>query len=153
MVSLWPWGPAKNKERWARSQLTESETRLWLQMSRPDRRHAVAVAYRVDQALGGAERSVLVAALLHDIGKVDSGLSTLARVVATLFGILVGDRARIGQGRVARYLRHPEIGAQLLVEAGSCPLAVTWAREHHLPLERSTVDFGFAKALSDADND
>ena len=42
-------------------------------MSDPDRRHAVDVAKNVPEHLR-------VAALLHDVGKVESGLGTFARV-------------------------------------------------------------------------
>ena len=65
---------------------------MWRRMSGPDRRHAVAVARRVDDRLRGANRPVLAAALLHDVGKVDSGLGTPVRVVATLAGVVGGDR-------------------------------------------------------------
>jgi len=122
-------------------------------MSGPDRRHAVAVARRVDRMLEGAGRPVLAAALLHDVGKVDSRLSTPSRVVATVVGLLAGGRARKGHGRIARYLRHPEVGGRLLVEAGSDPLTVAWATEHHRPAGTWTVDRRIAEALRAADDD
>jgi hypothetical protein len=132
-------------------------------MSGPDRRHAVAVARRVAVALGKVrppERAVVAAALLHDVGKVDSGLGTMGRVVAT-FGILGLGRERVEgwagrrgpQGRVGRYARHPALGGLLLAGAGSDQLTVTWAAEHHLPPERWTLEAGLAAALKAADHD
>ena len=60
-------------------------------MSRADRRHAAGVARRVEVALGDeATRPVLAAALLHDVGKTESGLGTYGRVIATISG--GGDR-------------------------------------------------------------
>jgi putative nucleotidyltransferase with HDIG domain len=122
-------------------------------MSRPDRRHAVAVARRVQGALGHeAERPVLAAALLHDVGKMASGLGTFGRVAATVAG-LVQPRAREGAGRVARYLRHDLLGADMLAAAGSDPLTVAWAREHHLTYDRWSVPRRVGWILKAADDD
>ena len=78
-------------------------------------------------------------------------LRTPARVVATLAGLAVG-RQRVG-GRLGRYLRHDELGAELLRAAGSDSLTVTWAREHHLPPARWTVAARVGTALKAADDD
>ncbi len=110
-----------------------------------------------------ATRPVLAAALLHDVGKLDAHLRTYGRVVATLAGESGGPRrGRRPQWtptngftrRVGLYLRHPELGGDLLALAGSDPLTVAWAREHHLPPEeRWTVDPDLAGALHEADDD
>jgi len=153
VASLWPGGPSGSSDDWAVGHLLDGEVDLWRRMSGPDRRHAVAVARRVDDLLDGADRPVLAAALLHDVGKVDSGLGTMARVVATLVGLVGGDRARTGGGRIGRYLRHPGIGAELLTAAGSDGLTVAWAAQHHLPPSRWTVAPMVAEALHAADDD
>ncbi|MGE3619979.1 MAG: hypothetical protein AB7L84_05900, partial [Acidimicrobiia bacterium] len=133
---------------------------LWARMSGADRRHAVGVARRVVAALGPeATRPVRAAALLHDVGKVESALGTWGRVVATASAAVAGrdmaDRWRRGRGftrRVGLYLQHPRIGADLLAMAGSDDLTVRWAREHH---DRGswTVPARVAEALHAADDD
>lgn len=134
--------------------LGSGEVALWRRMSGPDRRHAVGVARDVEARLAGAAaRPVVAAALLHDVGKVDAGLGTLARVPATLVGLVARERAAAGEGRVARYLRHDVIGAALLEAAGSDPLTVAWAREHHLAPSRWTVPVEVGAALKAADDD
>jgi hypothetical protein len=45
------------------------------------------------------------------------------------------------------------LGADLLAAAGSEPLTVSWAGEHHLDPERWTVDAGVGAALKAADGD
>lgn len=130
-------------------------------MSRPDRRHAIAVARRVEGRLGrDATRPVLAAALLHDVGKVDAGLGAYGRVVATVSGLVAGygtahawSERRGFTRRVGLYLRHPELGADMLAMAGSDPLTVTWAREHHLPESEWTLASEVAGALKAADGD
>ncbi|MCU1379593.1 MAG: hypothetical protein JWN29_2576, partial [Acidimicrobiales bacterium] len=44
-------------------------------------------------------------------------------------------------------------GAELLAEAGSDPLTVAWAAEHHMPSSRWTVPGQVATALAGADDD
>jgi hypothetical protein len=159
--SLRPGGPSPADEAWALHRLTPGEAGLWRRMSAPDRRHAVAVAHRVDAALGAAAtRPVLAAALLHDVGKIESGLGPVRRAVATVAGMVGGHdaaqhwRTRRGAvGRVGRYLCHDEIGADLLAAAGSDALTVAWAREHHLPAGRWTVGSEAGSALKAADDD
>jgi hypothetical protein len=130
-------------------------------MSGPDRRHAAGVARRVDDAFDGrAERAVLAAALLHDVGKIESGLGTYGRVIATLSAAAAGpDAARAwtrGTGftrRVGLYVLHPKLGGDLLGMAGSDPLTETWAREHHLPEDEWTIAPAVGAVLRAADDD
>jgi hypothetical protein len=163
ITSALPLGPSRADETWARSQLTGAEQELWSRMSRADRRHAAGVARRVQVVLGeGATRAVLAAALLHDVGKVESGFGAYRRVAATLSGMAVGhDEAVIAAWtrttgftrRVGLYLQHDRLGGDLLGIAGSDPLTEAWAREHHRPEEDWTVPLPIARALKDADDD
>ena len=159
--SLRPGGPPAAEEAWVRDQLLAAEHELWRSMSGADRRHAVGVAHRVEWALGHeATRPVLAAALLHDVGKVESGLGTYGRVVATLSAKAAGRdmagawrRQRGIARKVGLYLDHDRLGGDLLALAGSDPLTVAWAREHHLPESEWTVPAPLAKALKAADDD
>ncbi len=94
-----------------RSLLTASEFNLWNQFSIADRRHSVEVAQRFAVLLPGATREQRAGVLLHDIGKIQSNLSTLMRVCATL----VGPRTK----RFRLYHQHEEIGITMLRHAGS----------------------------------
>ena len=117
----------------------------------------------VEQA-GVSARAVVAGALLHDVGKVESGFGTLARAVVTGLALVVG-RERIGgpdeavarwpgwRGRVQRYFHHDRIGGELLRRAGSDPLTVAWAEQHHLPADRWTVERRVGEALKAADGD
>lgn len=155
--SMRPGGPPPEEEAWARSLCRPGEVVLWTRMSGPDRRHAVSVAHRTAEALGGdgvAGRAVLAAALLHDVGKIDAGLGTGGRVAATLVAMAVGrSRVALSSGRMGRYVRHDRIGASLLMAAGSDPLTVAWAREHHLAPAEWTLPHPVAEALKAADDD
>jgi len=148
---------------WVQGVLRPGEAGLWARMSAPDRRHAVGVARAVETELGpGATQAVLAAALLHDVGKVDSGLGTMARVVATMVGRPAVRRrsAELAErggplGKLGRYLRHPEIGGALLGEAGSDTLTRAWAESHHRPEERwdPAVPVATGRVLKAADDD
>ncbi len=94
-----------------RSVLTASEFNVWNQFGIADRRHSVEVAQRFAVFLPEASREHRAGVLLHDIGKVQSNLSTLMRVIATL----VGPRTK----RFALYHQHEKIGITMLRHTGS----------------------------------
>lgn len=108
--------PSAQDEVWARGHLLPAEDRLWGSLSAVDRRHAVMVARRFEALRPTATRAEMAGALLHDVGKLDSGLGTVGRVVATV----VGPRGT----RLRRYHDHERIGAELLVAGGSDPATV-----------------------------
>lgn len=159
--SVVPVGPKQEDEAWARSHLLDAEVEIWERMSRVDRRHAAGVARRVEVALGNeATRPILAAALLHDCGKVVSGLGTYGRVIATLSVKLAGhdiatawSETRGFTRKVGLYVEHPRLGADLLGMAGSAPLTVAWTAEHHLPPEDWTVPREIGEVLKAADDD
>jgi hypothetical protein len=130
--SLAPRRLTEDEAAWVASHLEPAEADLWARMGRADRRHAVGVARRAETALGAdATRPVLAAALLHDVGKVEAGLGTYGRVMATLSGRVAGrdmaaawSQTRGMTRRIGLYLRHEEIGADLLRLAGSDPRTV-----------------------------
>lgn len=159
--SLRPGGPPAAEVAWVSEQLSPAEQALWSRMPGPDRRHAVVVARRVQRSLGHeASRPVLAAALLHDVGKTEAGLRTYGRVIATLSGKVAGAdaakdwrRRRGFTRRVGLYLQHDRLGGDLLALAGSDPLTVAWAREHHRPEADWTVPLAIGVALKAADDD
>lgn len=129
-------------------------------MSNPDQRHAVTVARDVASELPDAERPVMAAALLHDVGKVQSQFRTPARVAATIWWA-VADDDKADQWlsvsgmrqRLAEYRRHPEIGEQLLLDAGADALTAGWAADHHKPVEKWRIDPVLGDVLKRCDDD
>lgn len=101
---------------WVAAVLSPAELDLWRSMSTADRRHSAHVARRFVERLPDATRAEVAGALLHDVGKIASGLGTVGRVVATV----VGPRT----DRFRRYHDHERIGAQLLDGAGADPTTV-----------------------------
>lgn len=166
--ALSPAGPVPADESWALAQLLPGEQALWHRMAGPDRRHAVGVARdalaRLEAAAGGSPgREVAASALLHDVGKVEAHLGTFARVAATLVAVVAGRRrlaevataagATTWRGRFALYLAHDRAGGELLRAAGSDPLTIAWAEQHHLDPARWSVDPRVGAALKAADGD
>ena len=159
--SIKPGPPESRDEAWALRHLNAGETALWKRMSNPDRRHAVQVANDVGLELGhDVPRPVIAAALLHDVGKIQSGLRTPARVVATIFWAVNDDAKAVKwqgmdtfRGRLSKYRLHPEIGAELLAAAGSNEMTISWARNHHRPGDPPAVDPTYADVLRRCDND
>lgn len=108
--------PAVAEEVWAEDQLLPGEVALWRRMSNQDRRHSAKVARRFVAARPAASRAEIAGALLHDVGKIECGLGTWGRVVASIVG-----------GRTERfriYHDHERLGAELAHAAGSDPATV-----------------------------
>jgi hypothetical protein len=138
---------------WVQSLLLEGEFLLWRTMDVRDQRHSFEVAQRFVHSLGGPksdlpglisspflekdpEREAIAAALLHDVGKIDSKLSTLERVAVNI----VGGRTE----RFRSYLKHEEVGLELCRQAGST--------EGTLNLLRGTGDPRIQEQLRRADD-
>lgn len=157
--SLRPGRPPREDREWAEGHLLPAEIDLWRAMSNPDQRHAVRVARRVERALGHeATPPVMAAALLHDVGKNDAHLRTYGRVIATVTIAFAGEKTvaawtqtRGLWRRLGLYAEYPKLGAEMLALAGSDPLTVAWAREHHEPPERWTVPADIGAVLAAAD--
>jgi hypothetical protein len=157
--ALRPGGPAAGEVAWVAGVLDPGELALWERMPGHDRRHAVGVARRVETALAATDqagdRRWLVAALLHDVGKLDAGLGVFARVGATLAGAAAGhewaDVWSTKRGltrRVGLYVRHPELGATRIRVVGGHEEAAVWAGAHHTPA--AWVETGFPPVVVDA---
>jgi hypothetical protein len=115
--------PEPSREAWAQSMLLPGELTLWARMGTTDRRHSIEVARRFRRLVETPSRDEMAAALLHDVGKIESGLGTTSRVVATV----VGPRT----ARLRRYHDHEQIGIELLVGAGSTDETLALARGEH----------------------
>jgi putative nucleotidyltransferase with HDIG domain len=155
--SLLPTPVDATDEEWVASVLTADELVLWQRQPRGERSYSIRVARRAAAGLAGTKHADddrwLAAALLHDVGKVDAGLRTPGRVVATTLGIVVPPVRRT-RGRIGRYLRHPEIGAEMIRAAGGREEAARWAAVHHDPSAWTAegVPAVVGDALAAADN-
>jgi hypothetical protein len=108
--------PDVAEEVWAETHLLPGEIDLWRRMSNQDRRHSAKVARRFVDARPEATRAEIAGALLHDVGKIECGLGTWGRVVASV----VGPRTE----RFRVYHDHEHIGSRLAAAAGSDPATV-----------------------------
>jgi hypothetical protein len=86
--------------------LLPDELKLWSAMPGRDQRHSIEVLKRFLVLYPEATRAQGAAALLHDVGKVQSGLGWFGRIVATV----VGPRTN----RFRLYHLHEELGAEML---------------------------------------
>ncbi|HEU4895409.1 MAG TPA: hypothetical protein VFT85_06195, partial [Acidimicrobiia bacterium] len=137
--------------------LTQSEreaVRSWLEPEladvffeqRPaDQRHGYHAALVV-VAAGSSERDVLVAALLHDVGKRHARLGVFGRSLASLL-ILVG--SPLGD-RMRAYRDHGLNGAGELARLGAPALAIDFAMHHH-GRRPPTIDPATWRLLVEAD--
>ncbi len=134
---------ATGELREVRQVLTPAQWALFIHMSSADRRHGLAV-YRALQARGPQPADLLVAALLHDVGKAAAPPSLWVRVAVVLlerFAPRLLERLSRGEPQGWRrpfvtYRRHAQVGAEWAAQAGCSPLTVALIRQHEEPVGR-----------------
>lgn len=142
--ALRPLPPSRSDVAWAQSLLTPEERALWSSQPRADRRESIGVARRAARALEGTPRAGEpvwpAAALLHDAGKRDARLGVVLRSLATVAGAIRGPgvvgawaQRRGLRRRLAAYLDHARIGADMIRLAGGREEVAVWAGAHHSP--------------------
>lgn len=117
--------------------LSAEQLALFRRMSAADQRHSLDV-YRSLLAAGYTNRDLLVAALLHDVGKAEGQLHLWHRVAVvllrkwwpTMLARLARDGAQGWRAGFVIHRRHPELGAKLARAAGCSPLTVSLIRHH-----------------------
>lgn len=117
--------------------LTPEARALFARQAAQDQRHALAV-YETLRRSEHTNSHLLVAALLHDVGKAAARLPAwqramvvlLARLAPRLLDWMVRRGRDSSAGPVAIYLRHAEIGAEWAEGAGCSPLTVALIRRH-----------------------
>ncbi len=110
---------------------------LFQRMHPSEQAHAFQVLERL-KAAGESDPDLLTAALLHDVGKILSPLSTLDRVLIVLARHFVPDLARRWGEGVPRGFRrpfvvakqHPAWGAELAAQAGATSRTVSLISSH-----------------------
>ncbi len=117
--------------------LTPEQMRLFRRMRRSERLHSLNVLHTL-RAAGHKDRDLLVAALLHDVGKTVAPFFFHERVLVVLVKkIAPALYARWGQGKphgwrrpFAISLRHPQWSAEMVADAGGSARAVELIRRH-----------------------
>jgi hypothetical protein len=132
--------------------LSPPQLALFDSMHRADRRHGLDVAATL-RAGGVTDPDVLLAGLLHDAGKGDTGIwPRVAYSLGQAYGAWVWRVAGLlpGFGRAIELLRvHAERSAELAAEAGASPRTVELIRHQEAPID---PDAGRLLLLADEAN-
>jgi hypothetical protein len=137
--------------------LTPAELACWQRLGPADAVESVTTARATAVALAsGADDRWIAAALLHDVGKTDTGFGPFRRAGATALAIVLGERrVRRWPNAIGRYVDHDDRGARLLERAGARREAVEWAAIHHRPAlwRDSSVPIEVCQVLAAADGE
>lgn len=130
---------AREDLRQAQRMLTPAQWRLFLRMSPSDRRHGLAVCQAL-QAEGSPPADLLVAALLHDVGKAVVPSAIWVRVTMVLLERfaprwLEREPPPGWMRAVAAYRQHAERGAECAARAGCSLTTVDLIRRHETPVD------------------
>lgn len=132
--------------------LSPPQLALFDSMHRADRRHGLDVAATL-RAGGVTDPEVLIAGLLHDAGKGDTGIwPRVAYSLGQAYGAWVWRVAGVlpGFGRAIERLRvHAQRSAELAAEAGASPRTVELIRHQEAPID---PDAGRLLLLADEAN-
>lgn len=137
--------PLSESERLAvKSWLPSRFTEIFFEQDDHDQRHGYHAAQSV--VTDGFDGEVVVAALMHDVGKRHSRLGILGRSLASLMILLHLPLTR----RMAAYRDHGTVAADELELLDASSLVVDFARHHHAP-RPETIELGVWEALQLAD--
>jgi len=126
---------------WVTAVLTPHQQQLFRQFTLSDQWHSYRVATMLQEA-GHNHPDLLVAALLHDVGKTKAPISVIERSLIVLAEWFFPKRVgQWGGGDPVGWKRpfvvkkqHPEWSAHMAAEAGCNSLAVSLIRRHQNPL-------------------
>ncbi len=146
----------------AQELLNPSQMSLFTQMQASEQAHSLQVMKTL-QEQGETHPDLMIAALLHDVGKIRYPLRLWERVLIVLGGKLVPKLAQMWGNGIPRGWRrpfavaaqHPFWGAELALEAGTPPLAASLIRRHQdiLPMRHpNTLEDRLLSALKMADS-
>ncbi|HUQ78440.1 MAG TPA: hypothetical protein VM427_06180 [Patescibacteria group bacterium] len=129
---------AESERRDLAGWLTPGELGLFDAMHVADRRHGLDVVARLRTA-DVTDREVLVAGLLHDCGKGDTGvLPRIAYSLGQRYGMSIWRAAGVVPGWRAALERlrvHPDVSADRAAAAGSSPRTVALIRHQDEPID------------------
>lgn len=134
--------PAQADLELAREILTPTQMGLFSQMQSSEQSHSLNVMKKILESIDGdvneGLNDLLVAALLHDVGKTNYRLRVWERIIVVIGKLLFPDSVkRWGAGEPKGWRRafviaeqHPKWGAELALNAGASLLATDLIRHH-----------------------
>ncbi len=121
--------------------LTKGEALLFHRLRVGEQRHSLNIAYDCLEA-SPYHRMLIKAALLHDVGKVNSNLTLIHKaLVVVIMKLPIPERILPGFLKKALYYKrqHPTLGAELLKRIGTEPSVVFLVRHHHRDLSTAPL--------------
>jgi hypothetical protein len=148
--------PDPNQLEQARQALSPELMALFQCLQASEQAHSLAILNHLhDQSIN--QEDLMVAALLHDVGKSRYPLRLWERILIVLGEALFPGQARKwGQGEPRGWRRafvvaqqHPMWGAEMAAQAGATPLAVTLIRRHQEQLDPAVFTQAGPSTLED----
>ena len=144
--AAWHARPTRRAIAQGREILNPEQMALFSQMQPSDQAHSLAVMAQIKTSPDGVAETylhdLLVASLLHDVGKSRYPLSIWERAIIVVSEAMFPSQVeRLGAASPDGWRKafviakmHPEWGASMAAEASTTPLAIQLIREHQNPI-------------------
>ncbi|WP_350344201.1 HD domain-containing protein [Proteinivorax tanatarense] len=132
----------EDEEMWVKKVLNGQQQKLFFSLPIYEQRHSIDVAKSIMKKAGQLNKDeynlLIKAALLHDIGKVNTGLNPITKSIAVIYDCFNSRKKIPSKPKFLQaYYLHPDLGVEFLQRDGDANKTLLFLiSNHHQPIDK-----------------